>query len=273
MRASLPEWRGIEAFQGLIHDAHGPIEGPPVVYLPGVHGDPSRLERARAILTDQLRLFEVTYPRAEHWNLDQYVEALDDLLDVLELRSAHLIAESFGSLPTVVYAARRPERVRSIALVAGLTRSPQPDTIGLAHRALRLLPGTVLERGLGLVSAYARGRRSPLAQLEESAFLDLTRRSRRGRLAAAARLRIIETTDLKPWLRHLRSPVSYLGGSRDQVVPVRREIGRLLRRLPPACRFRSHIVPGATHAIFHSRPREAAQWVAARILEAEAGLG
>ena len=81
----------LDPFLGLIHGAEGPATGAPVLYLPGSHGDPSLISEAKEILRRDVRLIAVTYPRAESWSLEDYADALGDLMEVLELDAVKFV--------------------------------------------------------------------------------------------------------------------------------------------------------------------------------------
>jgi len=128
--------RSLDDAAGLLYQVSGQEELPPVIYLPGVHGDWTPLALARPLLSEGLRLVEAAYPRVEHWSLEDFGEALEALLDRLGLESAHLVGESFGSLVAWQFGLSRPERVRSLILVGGFSQPPSFRRAALARRAL-----------------------------------------------------------------------------------------------------------------------------------------
>lgn len=254
----------LDPIQGLVHDESGPEDAPPAIYLPGVHGDAHLLERARPWLSLELRLFEVTYPRPEGWSLARYAEGLEDLMDVLDLESAHLIGESFGSLVGFEFGLTRPGRVRSLSMVGGFCRPTAGLRAGVARRALASAPGLMLEKGLELYSSIAG--RGGDEDLDWAAVPRVATQSPRARRAAANRLAIIGRTDFTSLLGRVQFPVRYIGGGGDRAVRVHDEVRLLRRRLPASAEFESHIIPGAPHAILASHPRPTAErlsrWVA-----------
>ena len=260
----------LDQLQGMVHQESGERDGPPAIFLPGVHGDWTLLKRARPILADKLRLIEITYPRAGSWNLGEFSRALEDLMDVLELDSAHLIAESFGSLIGWQFGLECPSRVRSMVLVGGFCQPPGPQRIGLAKTALSLLPSFILEKGIDLYTSrrafYLDFAYSDLGGMPIPYFAT---RSARGRRATVNRLSIIERADFRPHLNRIRFPIRYVGGANDQVVPVRREVETLKRRLPAECGFQSHVIPGGRHAILASHPEPSARRIVDWVVQSD----
>ena len=132
--------RSLDRATDLIYQASGAWRHPPTVYLPGVHGDWTPLEQARPLLNRKLRLVETAYPRVANWTLEHFARSLEELMNQLGVQSAHLIAESFGSLVGWQFGLNFPERVRSLVLVGGFARPPRFGVAGVASRALRLMP-------------------------------------------------------------------------------------------------------------------------------------
>lgn len=260
---------------GFVHTESGPAGGamdaaPPLVYLPGVQGDPSLLERARDHLRAHHRLIEVTYPRPPEWSLADHARALEDLLDTLELDSAHLLAESFGSLVGLEFGLSRPERVRSLIMVGGFCRPVAGGRAMLARGALGTLPSSWLDRGLQFVASLNEAGEDLEDELGWAAIPRVASQSPRGRRAAANRLAIIGRTDFSRRLGEIRFPVRYIGGSADAVVPVLGEVGLLRRRLNPRSGFQSHIIPLGPHSILMSEAAQTAGRVRRWVSEIEA---
>jgi pimeloyl-ACP methyl ester carboxylesterase len=67
---------------------------------------------------------------SDPWSFDGLVGDLGAFCDALQLRDVHLLGESTGGMLAVGVAARRPERLRSVALCA------TPKTIGPAAQKL-----------------------------------------------------------------------------------------------------------------------------------------
>lgn len=244
--------RRLDRAVGFVHQVSGLESHPPVVYLPGVHGDWTPLERARSLLNRAHRLIEVAYPRVSHWTLSDFSHGLEHLLDQLGIHSAHLVGESFGSLVAWQFGLTHPGRVRSLVLVGGFSQPPRFGVAGIASAALKVTPTAALETGIDLYVAR-KTKRGERRSHDAGGPYPATRTDR-GRLATANRMAIIQRADFRSHLGSVEFPVRYLGGTRDIVVPVRREVATLSRRLPAGCRFQSELVAGAPHPILASHP-------------------
>jgi aminoacrylate hydrolase len=250
---------------GLVYQATGDPDAPPILYLPGVHGDWTPQVRARSILSRDFHFVETAYPRIENWSIDDYARALKEMLDGLGIESAHIVGESFGSLVAWQFGIANPDRVRSFTLVGGFSRPPRFRVAAAA--ALKALPNNLLESA---IDVYVAGKSAAGERREtfESGAYPATR-TPRGRRATANRMTIIQESDFRDQLKQIKFPVRYLGGARDIVVPVRREIATLLAHLPPHCDFQSELVAGAAHAIIASHPEETVEHMSRWVREAE----
>lgn len=247
----------------LAYRVTGDAGAPPLVYLPGVHGDWTPLAQARGPLSQRFRLIEVAYPRHPEWDFEHYVEALSDLFDSLKTGPVHVAAESFGSLVGWEFALREAERIRSMILVGGFTQSPG-YRVNFARRGLQLLPSKVLETGIDAYVAL-RGRHRVIPEMAGDTRPYAAVRTPKGRLATARRFELIRSADYVPILPDIAFPVRYIGGAADRVVPVKREIELLETHLPPPSGFESHLIPDAPHMIIASHPevtvRRITEWI------------
>jgi pimeloyl-ACP methyl ester carboxylesterase len=263
--------RQLDSAKALIYQASGDRDAPPILYLPGVHGDWTPQVGARPILSRDFHFLETAYPRIETWSIDDYARALKKLLDDLGIESAHIVGESFGSLVMWQFGVANPERVRSFTLVGGFSRPPRFRVAAAAAAALRTLPTQLLESSIDL---YVSGK-SAMGEVRESFDSGVypAVRTPRGRRATANRMSIIQASDFTEQLKEIKFPVRYLGGAKDIVVPVRREIATLLAHLPPHCDFRSELVPGAPHAMIASHPQQTVEHLTRWVREIEAKNG
>jgi pimeloyl-ACP methyl ester carboxylesterase len=259
-------------FTSLIFEDYGPPPGRPeapvILYLPGVQGDWTPMWHMAPLVAEHFRLIVTAYPRQCTWTLDDHATAALNLMDELRLGSVHLLAESFGSLVGWALTLRAPERVRSIVLAGGFSQSPQPVGARLARHLMHWVSPHFLD---DMVKMYVNWIAGPEvrknAQLCAQAFMAV--KSKPGWRACANRMRIIYGTDLRARLGEIRVPVGYIGGERDRIVPVRREIATLQQSLAPACRFRAHLIPREPHPILAARPYECTQWLSRWITELE----
>lgn len=259
--------RQLEHATALVHQATGDPDSPPILYLPGVHGDWTPQTRTRNIVSNDFHFVETAYPRVASWSIDDYAQALNDLLNQLGIESAHIVGESFGSLVGWQFGISEPKRVRSFTLVGGFSQPPRFRVAGAAAMALKTLPTTVLESAIDFYVA----RKSAMGQHREtfdSGAYPATR-SDQGRQATARRMAIIQASEFRDRLGEIAFPVRYLAGAHDIVVPVRREIATLLSNLPPAADFQSELIPKGQHSIVSSHPAETAENIMRWVREIE----
>lgn len=247
----------------------GPPEAPVLIYVPGIHGDWTPMWRIRELLNQKLRLVEIAYPRAPEWSLDDYTARLFDLFESQNIASAHLLAESFGSLVGWDFALKHPGRVRSLILAGGFCSTPGRLRVAMAWLFQKLVPSALLDRMIDCYLVFLIRKRLPKDAFSPEDFFPSSR-TRRGHQAIARRLEIIKRTDVRKLLGGLRLPILYLGGSLDLVVPVRREIRCLSRNLHENCAFRPVLLKGAPHAIVPARFREVTGLITDWIAEQEA---
>ncbi|MCH8203536.1 MAG: alpha/beta hydrolase [Candidatus Hydrogenedentes bacterium] len=251
----------------LIYQVSGEECATPVIYLPGVHGDWTPQAAARTILAEKFRLIEITYPKKPQWRIEDYMNALLSLLDRLEIRSAHVIAESFGSLVGWEFGLEHPARVRSMMIVGGFCQPPGPAKVLFAKWGLSILPTEVFERG---VDAYVSIRKHQGKLVRPEMEVDLPYAAVRTDLGLSATIRrfeLIGRTDFRHQLHDFRVPVRYIGGELDLIVPVKREIETLDEILAEETGFESRLIPGAPHMIISSHAEETAgqlvEWIEA----------
>ncbi|ROO86423.1 pimeloyl-ACP methyl ester carboxylesterase [Actinocorallia herbida] len=107
----------------------GPADGPPLVLLHGFltsahtwrNVSPALARDHRVILVDLPGSGESPAPRGRAWSADRSADLLADLLDALDLPEAVLVGSQMGGSLAAWFAARRPERVsRLVVMAAGV---------------------------------------------------------------------------------------------------------------------------------------------------------
>jgi len=203
---------------------HGPGEAPALVYLPGIHGDWTLVAGFRARVLPRVRFVDMSYPRTDAWTLEAYADAIARGLEAHGIRSAWVVAESWGSQPGWLLADRSrrgvgPFRVDGLVLAGGFVQHPWPWSVTRARHHFSTIPVARLQRGFGAYRLYARFRlrHAPetLADLDEF----VARRTERDLRAAVHRLDLMEANDLRPLARAFPDPLYYLTGAADPVVP------------------------------------------------------
>jgi pimeloyl-ACP methyl ester carboxylesterase len=256
----------------IFHDYGAPRNfpaAPVLLYLPGVQADWTPFRTIAPLLASRWRLIATCYPRQCAWSLADFGAAALRLLDKLEIDQAHVLAESFGSVVGWELTLAAQHRISSLVLAGGFCRSPKPIGARLARKAMHWVPNQILEK---FVDNYVKW--LGLEELESTHPLAgqpfLAVRSRQGWRAGAHRMRLIYRADYRPRLTEIKIPVGYIGGGRDWVVPVRREIATLEKLLPAACGFRSKLWENDPHPILPTRPADCAAWLGEWINEIEA---
>ena len=160
-----------------------------------------------------------------------------------------------------------------MVLVGGFCQPPGPQRIGLAKTALSLLPTFILEKGIDLYTSRRAFYVDPeYSDSEGWPIPYFATRSARGRRATVNRLSIVERADFRTSLHRIRFPIRYVGGGKDQVVPVRREVETLERQLPAQCGFQSHLIPGGRHAVLASHPEPSARRIVDWVVQSDLQL-
>ena len=253
--------RKIDTASGFIYRCSGSAKNPPAVFLPGVHGCWTPVDRAKPLLSAKLNFVEVTYPYFDQWTLVEYAEHLREILDENGIESAHLIGESFGSLVAWQFALLNPKRVRSHILLGGLIRAPGFHKANSARWALHYLPSYIFDKVVDLYIVFralcGEPRRNPGIDVRPYPAV----RTFRGQRATANRMRLIHEADFSSMLSQMSFPIRYLGGERDWVVPVCREIETLRASLADGGDFASEIIKRAPHAFIASHYAAASEIV------------
>ncbi|MFE0778823.1 alpha/beta fold hydrolase [Streptomyces sp. NPDC058861] len=223
---------------------HGPVDGPPLVLLPGGSATglvwfanaPALGERYRIHAVDLLGDAGRTERRGRPLrSADDLTAWLDALLDGLALTRTHLCGHSYGAWLAVRYALHAPERIDRLALV-------DPTRVFAGFR-----PGYLL-RALPLLIRPTEARaRAFLAWETAGTHPDETWR-RLHALAATAPGRK-PVAGGRPRAADLRAPLLVLLAERSRTHRAAEVADRVRRVLPEA---EAVLLPGATH---HSLPR------------------
>ena len=251
--------RSLHSAEGLLFQQSGSGDGVPVFYLPGVHGCWTPLDKAGSAISRHYDLTEIAYPLLDDWSLEHYSDALLKLMNDLGIESAHIVGESFGSLVGWQFGLSNPERIRSHILVGGLVRAPGLFRAATARVGLSAIPAPAFARIVDNYVSIKQISNQSMAAVGVKPYPAV--REYRGMRATANRMRLIQRCDFRPQLGGIHFPVRYIGGSRDWVVPVTREIMALREALPSHRVFQSHIIPGAPHSILASHPELTVKYI------------
>lgn len=257
----------------------GDASQPTVVYLPGLHGDWTLIQRFYKELEGKVRFVEITYPRTTEWSLRDYARAVEDALLVNDITHGWVLAESFGSqVAWELLAANRHAqsneqrrsqtaatefRATGLILAGGFVKYPRLWQVRFAERRMHRASDVQIRRFLGLYARYARIRHwnDPEAMRWVKEFVE--RRTREDCDAMVHRMKLIRENDPRPIAEQTSLPVCHLFGLIDPVVP-----GFMtkswLRRLCPGYRETKVILP-ADHNVLDravkSSARQVLKWV------------
>jgi pimeloyl-ACP methyl ester carboxylesterase len=188
----------------------------------------------RSYLPDARGHGRTRWDAAQGWTHDQLVEDLEAFVDALGIERFHLAGFSMGGMTALTYAARHPERLRTL-LVAAVTTQREPRT----SVARRLLDPARADADLAWKATLAR-RHDP------GQGVDTWRR-----LLPA----IAADVDVHPLLtpgemRRIDVPTLLCVGDRDPFAPVDHVWG-MKRQLPQAQLF---VAPDCGHEVMARRP-------------------
>jgi pimeloyl-ACP methyl ester carboxylesterase len=244
---------------------HGDASSPTLVYLPGLHGDWTLIGSFREALQERVRFVEFVYPRTLTWSLEEYAEAIENVLAANQITHGWLLGESFGSQIVWPLLHRCRFRVEGIVLAGGFARHPIGWGVRLAEKIAGSIPLTLIAQILfGYARlARARFRRSPetLAGINEF----IARRTELDRRAAVHRLHLISENDPCSIAQNARVPIFGLTGVFDPIVqwwwvrPWLRKNCASLRDY--------QIFWGADHNVLGTAPKRAAEQVVAWIAQ------
>lgn len=188
-----------------------------------------------------------------------FVEDLRGLLDQLGIERTALVGQSMGGLTCLGFTLAYPERVRALVMAntfAGMRR----EVWLAAGEELRARSRAVWERRRadGVKRALGRGfvRHNPhLAFLyRQIRLLNEQGPNRLDTEAGVQRLRALErlpeTSATKEALAVMRTPVLFIGGEEDEVMPA--ELMAVAQSLIPGARMT--VVPGAGHSVYFEEP-------------------
>jgi pimeloyl-ACP methyl ester carboxylesterase len=238
---------------------HGPAAKTTLIYLPGLHGDWTLVGEFRKCLSPRVRFVEFTYPRTVEWSLDDYAAAVEKALAANGISQGWLLGESFGSQIVWALVRRHNFSTTGIILAGGFVKHPLRWAVRFAETLFGQLPFSLMVLAMFAFMKYARWRfrHSPetLAGVDEF----ITRRTELDRAAAVHRLRLIAEHDPRPVARTTRSPVHYLSGLIDPIVPWF-FVQHWLKCHCPAF-GESKIIPAADHNVLGTAPEKSAEQV------------
>jgi pimeloyl-ACP methyl ester carboxylesterase len=204
---------------------HGDASLPPLIYLPGMHGDWTLVSSFRATIAGKVRFAEFTYPQTTTWSLDDYARGIEEALLAHGITEGWVIGESFGSQPAWQIIKRAQEEVsafRTVGLIlaGGFVRHPTIWAVRMAHRVSTAVPLAWVKLFCRVYASYARFRHGHAPETFACVQEFVSNRcTEADRCAITYRYGLIAENDLRAVARRTTFPVHYLAGSLDPLVP------------------------------------------------------
>lgn len=248
----------------LYYEEHG--RGFPVVFAHGAGGNhlswwqqvPVFSRRYRCITFDH-RGWGLS-PDGSDAGPEAFVDDLRALLDHLGIEQAFLVAQSMGGLTCLGLTLAHPQRVRALVMAntfAGMRREVWLAADEPLRQRMRSLWERRRANGIrrALSREFSRKQRElaflyrQIRLLNEEGPNHLDSEARIQRLRALERAGAIGAT--REALAAMRTPVLFIGGSEDEVMPV--ELMEVAHRLIPTSRM--VVVQGAGHSVYFEQPQ------------------
>jgi 3-oxoadipate enol-lactonase len=247
----------------LYYEEHG--KGFPVIFAHGAGGNHLSWWQQIPVLSRQFRC--ITFDH-RGWGLsldgddrgpEAFVDDLERLLDKLGVDEAFLVGQSMGGFTCLSYTLRHPERVRGLVMAntfAGMRREvwlASDDGLRTAAQAVwqRRREGGV-KRALAPGFASVHRERAFLYKqirlLNEQGPNQLQTETQVQRFRALER--IPESAAGRDALAAMKTPVLFIGGEHDEVMPV--SLMEVARGLIPTARM--SVVTGAGHSAHFEEP-------------------
>jgi pimeloyl-ACP methyl ester carboxylesterase len=258
----------------------GPTDGEPLVLIPGVAGCAPVWRRQLPAFARHFRVYAVDIvgqpgrsdPNPPSFLNDDYVDWLCDLLDGLNIRSAHFAGTSAGGWVVLRMAIVAPERVRKIVMLSptGLSRAKLPVRIWVTKVMNKRKDEDALQDDLTAktVKSQSPGRSFGTFDRQLARLMALCTRHYRvdrsvgvyneatRRVDAWKGLKVLRKffmSEPKAKLRKLRTPGLLVFGQHEVLYDPWR-VGRRALSLMPSLEL--DVIEGAGHAAIYDKPDE-----------------
>ena len=216
-------------------------DGPALVLVPGMDGTGRLFYRQVPLLAERYRV--ATYRLRE--DAPDMATLVDDLAHVARCAATTdgqvvVVGESFGGAVALSFALANPQLVRGLVVLNSFPRFLPQARLALAIYGLRVMPWKAMPLVRRLTAFRLHSRYTHHAEIRR--FMELTRET--SRESYIARLRILQSYDVRDRLEELAMPVLFLASERDHLVPAVREARALARRVPRAT---VRVLPGHGH--------------------------
>jgi pimeloyl-ACP methyl ester carboxylesterase len=242
---------------------------PPLIYLPGIHGDWTLLAGFRELAKEKFRLVQFTYPRTQSWSLEDYARAVDEEIRALGVTQAWVLAESFSSQVAWAWLKLAQEeatdfKFKGIILAGGFVRYPIQFNLAAARLFFALAPWRFWKLLFSIYLGYSGFRHRNAGHAGNCAREFIDRRTPPDIAAMRARLKLIRDGDYRTTAANANCPAYQLAGAIDPVVPAL-PVRRWLRRNCAKFNGYRSIWP-ADHNVLGTEPAKALaqieEWIA-----------
>jgi pimeloyl-ACP methyl ester carboxylesterase len=206
-------------------------DGPGLVLVPGMDGTGSLFYRQVPLLAKRFRV--ATYRLRD--DAPEMATLVDDLSQVARTAAPTggqvvVVGESFGGAVALSFALANPQLVQALVVLNSFPRFLPQGRLALAIHALGVMPWEAMPLIRRLTAFRLHSRYTHRAEIRR--FMELTQEtSREGYIA---RLRILQSYDVRDRLGELAMPVLFLASERDHLVPAVREARAMASRVTQA---------------------------------------
>jgi pimeloyl-ACP methyl ester carboxylesterase len=239
-------------------------DGPPLLFIHGVSDCCESFVQPIARLSAEFRCVAYNLPGGRgdgaslsRCNLATLVRDVWALLDHLRIDRGYVYGSSFGAAVALAAMRDQPRRLPRAILQGAIARRPLRRAERWLTRLARILPGRmagVPYRTKILTKVHG----PPFAGRNEQVwryFVDATGRTPIRTFGHQARL--VDQTDVRPWLADVKQPVLLVCGERDPIVG-RAQTEALMQGLPNAGRV---VIEGCGHLPYYTHPEVLAEVV------------
>lgn len=184
------------------------------------------------------------------YTLHDMAEDVRGLLDFLQLKTVHIVGASMGGMITQLFAAKYPERVRSVGIIFSSTNQPLlPPPSPAAIKPLMSGPGkgATREQIIAHSAKFMRTIGSPGYPFSDAELTAMATASNERSYYPAGVVRqfnaVLGTGSLRPFTRKIRKPAVVIHGLNDPLV--RPGCGKAVARAIPGARLL--LIPGMGH--------------------------
>ncbi|MHB1459381.1 MAG: alpha/beta fold hydrolase [Armatimonadota bacterium] len=201
-------------------------EGMPIVFIPGITEFKDAFQFQLAGL--QKRYRAVSYDprqglkRHSDYTLDLLVDDLHRFIQTLNLSGAAICGHSFGGLIALQYAIRYPHMTKALILISAFAAPPDDiserllSSISAISHPFHRSMGAKLK--MHMTKLLAGGTSKAISmEYEVSAVRAIARQAEKtSQTTINQRLRIIQKTDLRPFLSSIQTPSLIIAGAKDR---------------------------------------------------------